>query len=76
MGVTANDNCDVRLDIVNGPSLQVNTGGAGCIIGRLAGVPVYTWSTALVLVRSLTGLPVTIFGINIQEQILTAADLP
>lgn len=76
IGVTADGNCDVMLNIVNGPSGSVNTGGAGCIIGALSGVPIYTWSTAIVLVGSRTGGPVTIFGINIQEQILTAADLP
>jgi hypothetical protein len=54
----------------------LTTGGPGCIIGKLTGVPINTWTTIAVEVKSNTGLPVTIYGINIQETILVAADLP
>lgn len=76
IGVTASDNCTVRVSILFVTSTTVTTGGPGCIIGSLTGVPINTWTTLVVEVKSNTGSPVTIYGINIQEQILTAFDLP
>jgi hypothetical protein len=76
IGVTASDDCTVRVSILAVTSTTVTTGGPGCIIGSLTGVPISTWITLVVEVKSNTGSPVTIYGINIQEQILTAADLP
>jgi len=76
IGVTASDDCTVRVSILFVTSTTVTTGGPGCIIGSLTGVPISTWTTFTVEVKSNTGSPVTIYGINIQEQILTAADLP
>jgi hypothetical protein len=76
IGVTASDDCTVRVSILAVTSTTVTTGGPGCIIGSLTGVPISTWTTLAVEVKSNTGSPVTIYGINIQEQILTAADLP
>lgn len=75
IGVTASDDCDVRVTTVYGSSV-VTTGGPGCIIQQSTGIPVSTWFTITVEVKSNTGSPVTIYGINMQETILTAADLP
>ncbi len=76
IGVTASDDCTVRVSILLGPSVSITTGGPGCIIDRLSGVPINTWTMLVVEVKSNTGSPVTIYGINIQETILDAADLP
>jgi hypothetical protein len=75
IGVTASDDCNVRVSTSYG-NVTLTTGGPGCIIGSLTGVPIATWFGITVEVVSGTGAPVTIYGINIQEQILTAADLP
>lgn len=76
IGVTASDDCNVRVYIPFGPLVTISTGGPGCIIDRLTGVPINTWTMIVVEVQSNTGSPVTIYGINIQETILDAADLP
>jgi hypothetical protein len=76
IGVTASDDCNVRVSILFVTSVTISTGGPGCIIGSLTGVPINTWTTLSVEVKSNTGSPVTIYGINIQETILDAADLP
>ena len=76
IGVTASDDCNVRVSILAVTSVTITTGGPGCIIDRLTGVPINTWTTIAVEVQSNTGSPVTIYGINIQETILDAADLP
>lgn len=75
IGVTASDDVNVRVSIP-GSSVALTTGGPGCIIGSLTGAPINTWFSIAVEVKSNTGSPVTIYGINMQEQILTAADLP
>ena len=75
IGVTASDDVSVKVSIPL-HSVTLSTGGAGCIIGSLTPVPINTWFAVTVEVKSNTGSPVTIYGINIQEQILTAADLP
>jgi hypothetical protein len=76
IGVTASDDCKVRVSILFVTSATISTGGPGCFIGSLTGVPIYTFTTLIVEVKSNTGSPVTIYGINIQEQVLVAADLP
>jgi len=76
IGVTASDDCNVRVSILAVTSVTITTGGPGCIIDRLTGVPINTWTTIAVEVKSNTGSPVTIYGINMQETILDAADLP
>lgn len=76
IGVTASDDCSVRVSILFVTSVTLTTGGPGCVIGRLPGVPINTWTTITVEVKSNTGSRVTIYGINIQETILDAADLP
>lgn len=76
IGVTASDDCSVRVSILFVTSVTLTTGGPGCIIDRLTGVPINTWTTLVVEVQSNTGSPVTIYGINIQDTILDAADLP
>ena len=75
IGVTASDDCSVRVSTSYG-LVTLSTGGPGCIIGRISGIPVSTWFTIGVDVKSNTGSPVTIYGINMQETILVAADLP
>ena len=75
IGVTASDDCNVKVSTSYG-SVTLTTGGLGCIIDQITGIPVSTWFGITVEVMSNTGSPVTIYGINIQEQILTAADLP
>ena len=75
IGVTASDDCNVRVTTSYGVA-TLTTGGPGCIIGRISGIPVSTWFGIIVEVKSNTGSPVTIYGINMQEAILDAADLP
>lgn len=76
IGVTASDDCSVRVSILFVTSVALTTTGPGCVIGRLGGVPINTWTNLVVEVKSNTGSPVTIYGINIQETVLTDADLP
>jgi hypothetical protein len=74
IGVTASDDCSV--EVISVPySVVLTTGGPGCIIDRLGPLPPSTWFTVLVKIKSNTGSPVTIYGINMQETILDAADL-
>jgi hypothetical protein len=75
IGVTASDDCSVRVTTSYGTT-TLTTGGPGCIIDRIAGIPPSTWFGVTVEVVSNTGAPVTIYGINMQETILDAADLP
>ena len=75
IGVTASDDCNVKVSTSYG-SVTLTTGGLGCIIDQITGIPVSTWFGVTVEVKSNTGSPVTIYGINMQETILTAADLP
>jgi hypothetical protein len=75
VGVVASDDCNVRVTTSFG-SVTLSTGGLGCIIGQITGISVSTWFEITVEVQSNTGLPVTIYGINMQEAILDAADLP
>lgn len=75
IGVTASDDCNVKVTTSYG-AVTLTTGGLGCIIDRITGIPVSTWFGITVEVQSNTGSPVTIYGINMQETILDAADLP
>ena len=75
IGVTASDDCDVKVTTSYG-AVTLTTGGLGCFIDRIASIPVSTWFGITVEVKSNTGSPVTIYGINMQEVILDAADLP
>jgi hypothetical protein len=75
IGVTASDDCDVRVTTSYGTT-TLTTGGLGCHIRQITGIPVSTWFGVTVEVKSNTGSPVTIYGINMQEGILDAADLP
>jgi len=75
IGVTASDDCAVRVTTSYGAAILA-TGGPGCIIDQITGIPVSTWFGITVEVQSNTGSPVTIYGINMQEAILDAADLP
>ena len=75
IGVTASDDCNVRVTTSYG-SATLTTGGSGCLIDRISGIPPSTWFGVTVEVKSNTGSPVTIYGINMQESILVAADLP
>lgn len=75
IGVTASDDCDVRVTTSYG-TIGLTTGGLGCVIKQITGIPVSTWFGVTVEVKSNTGSPVTIYGINMQEGILDAADLP
>lgn len=75
IGVTASDDCNVRVTTSYG-AVTLTTGGLGCIIDQITGIPVSTWFGITVEVQSNTGSPVTIYGINMQESILVAADLP
>ena len=75
IGVTASDDCNVRVTTIYG-NVTLTTGGPGCIIDRISGIPTSTWFLVAVEVQSNTGSPVTIYGINMQETILEAADLP
>jgi len=56
--------------------VTITTGGPGCYIDVISGIPQSTWFLIGVEVKSNTGGAVTIYGINVQEQVLTAADLP
>jgi hypothetical protein len=75
VGVVASDDCAVRVTTSYG-SVTLATGGLGCIIDQITGIPVSTWFGITVEVQSNTGSAVTIYGINMQETILVAADLP
>ena len=75
IGVTASDDCDVRVTTSYGTT-TLTTGGPGCINKQLSGIPPSTWFGVTVEVKSNTGSPVTIYGINMQEGILKASDLP
>ena len=75
IGVTASDDCDVKVTTSYG-AVTLTTGGLGCYIDQITGIPVSTWFGITVEVKSNTGSPVTIYGINMQEAILDAADLP
>ena len=75
IGVTASDDCTLRVTTSYGSAI-ISTGGPGCIIDQITGIPVSTWFGITVEVVSNTGSPVTIYGINMQEAILDAADLP
>ena len=75
IGVTASDDCSVKVTTIYG-NVTLTTGGMGCIIDRISGIPTSTWFLVAVEVKSNTGSPVTIYGINMQETILDAADLP
>jgi hypothetical protein len=74
IGVTASDDCSVKVTTLYG-NVALTTGGPGCIIDRISGIPSATWFLVGVEVQSNTGSPVTIYGINMQETILDAADL-
>ena len=75
IGVTASDDCNVRVITFYG-SVTLSTGGPGCLIDRIYGIPPSTWFGIRVEVQSNTGSPVTIYGINMQERILRESDLP
>jgi len=75
IGVIASDDCDVRVTTSYG-AVTVSTGGPGCYIDEITGIPPSTWFSITVEVRSNTGSAVAIYGIYIAEAILTAADLP
>jgi hypothetical protein len=75
IGVMAIGDCNVKVSTSYG-TVTLTTGGPGCIIDRISGIPVSTWFGVIVEVKSNTGSPVTIYGINMQETILDAADLP
>ena len=75
IGVTASDNCDVKVTTSYG-AVTLTTGGLGCVIKQLSGIPVSTWFGVTVEVKSNTGSPVTIYGINMQERTLRDTDLP
>ena len=75
VGVVASDDCAVRVTTSFG-SVTLSTGGLGCLIDQITGIPVSTWFGITVEVQSNTGSAVTIYGINMQETILVAADLP
>ena len=75
IGVTASDDCDVRVTTSYG-TVTLTTGALFCYIDQITGIPVSTWFGVTVEVKSNTGSPVTIYGINMQESILVAADLP
>lgn len=75
-GVVADDDCDVRLDFTGVGSIVLSTGGPGCYVDSIAGVPQDTWTECIVKVQSNTGGPVNIWGIYLVEQSLTDTDLP
>lgn len=75
IGVIADDDCNVRCNTSYG-SAVITTGGPGCYIDAISGVPQDTWFGITVEVQSNTGSPVTIYGIYIAEAVLTASDLP
>jgi len=75
VGVIALDDCTVRITTIYG-NVIITTGGPGSLISALSGIPQATWFSMTVEVQSNTGSEVTIPGIYIAEQVLTAADLP
>lgn len=75
IGVVASDDCSVQVTTSYG-SVVVTTGGPGCYIDEITGIPTSTWFGITVEVVSNTAAPVTIYGIYIAEAVLTAADLP
>ena len=75
IGVVASD--DVRVDVTTSYGVSsMSTGGPGCYIDQITGIPTSTWFGVTVEVLSNTGGAVTIYGIYIAEQVLTASDLP
>jgi hypothetical protein len=72
--VTTND-ASVRVT-AGASTATVTTGAAYSRIGVVTGVPINTWFSVLVEVKSNTGAPLTIKGIYIAEIVLEAADLP
>ena len=75
VGVIASDDCSVRVTTSYG-SVGIATGGPGCYIDEITGIPPSTWFGITVEVQSNTGSPVAIYGIYMAEAILDAADLP
>jgi hypothetical protein len=75
VGFVASDVSAVRIT-AGASTAVISAGGLGSIIGVVTGVPISTWTTLVVEVKSNTGSPVTISGIYIAEQVLVAADLP
>jgi hypothetical protein len=75
IGVVASDDCNVRITTIYG-NVTITTGGPGSYIDVISGIPQATWFLIGVEVQSNIGAPVTIHGIYIAEQILTASDLP
>lgn len=75
IGVVASDDCAVRVTTSYG-AVTISTGGPGCYIDEITGIPPSTWFGITVEVQSNTGSPVTIYGIYMAEAILDAADLP
>ena len=75
IGVVASDDCSVRVTTSYG-AVTITTGGPGCYIDEITGIPPSTWFGITVEVQSNTGSPVTIYGIYMAEAILDAADLP
>lgn len=77
IGVVASDNCRVKVTTSYGAvTLTLSAGGPGCYIDEITGIPTSTWFGITVEVQQSGVSPATIYGINIQDAVLTAADLP
>ena len=74
-GFAATNDASVRVT-AGATTTTATTGASASIIERLNPVPINTWFSVLVQVKSNTGAPVTIKGIYIAEMVLVAADLP
>lgn len=75
-GAVADDDCNVRIDFIGVGSVGLTTGGPGCYVDVITGVPQDTWTECTVKVESNTGGAVNIWGIYLVEQSLTDTDLP
>ena len=74
-GFVATNDASVRVT-AGATTTTATTGASASIIGRLDPVPINTWFSVLVEVKSNTGAPVTISGIYIAERVLRETDLP
>lgn len=75
IGFVTTGSASIRVNSLYGITVITAT-GASSIIGSQTGIPTDTWFEVVIEVKSNTGGAVTIHGIYIAEQVLTASDLP
>ena len=76
VGIAADTDCTVVVTTSYGAVTLTATGTPSFATGTIYAIPTGTWFGITVEVRDDSGGGVTIHGINIQDTILTDADLP